>query len=176
VVVVVEVGGTVVVVVVVVDAIVVVVVGATVVVVVAGAVVVVGVDADAGSVTWTAPDHWLTADLLTERTRTLYVPPGTSEPTTCGGRSIPRMRTGLGTFVPEYVKSYDVAEEIGFHVAVSAVVEVGTADSVVIFVRVGELSVARPEDPAPARPIEVMTTTAAVVSEIPRPRRTAAPL
>ena len=52
------------------------------------------------------------------------------------------MRTGLGTFVPEYVKSYDVAQEIGFHFAVNSVAEVGTADSVVIFVRVSELSVA----------------------------------
>jgi hypothetical protein len=47
------------------------------------------------------------------------------------------MRIGLGTLVPEYVKSYDVAQETGFHVAVSAVVEVGTADSVVIVVRLG---------------------------------------
>ena len=46
------------------------------------------------------------------------------------------MRTGLGTFVPEYVKSYDVAQEIGFHVAVSAVVEAGMADNAVIVVRV----------------------------------------
>ena len=52
------------------------------------------------------------------------------------------MRTGLGTFVPEYVKSYDVAQEIGFHFAVSAVVEVGTADSDVIAVRLGEVSFA----------------------------------
>jgi hypothetical protein len=47
------------------------------------------------------------------------------------------MRTGLGTLVPEYVKSYDVTPLIGFHCAVSAVVEVGVADSVVIVVRLG---------------------------------------
>jgi hypothetical protein len=47
------------------------------------------------------------------------------------------MRTGLGTFVPEYVKSYDATPLIGFHCAVTAVVEVGTADSVVIVVRLG---------------------------------------
>ena len=39
--------------------------------------------------------------------------------------------------LPEYVKSYDVAQEIGFHFAASAVVEAGTADSVVIVVRLG---------------------------------------
>jgi hypothetical protein len=83
------------------------------------------------------------------------------------------MRTGLGTFVPEYVKSYDVAQENGFHFAVSAVVEVATADSVVIVVRAGELSFVGLEDPAPTRPIDVMTTTAAVVREIPRPRLSA---
>ena len=79
------------------------------------------------------------------------------------------MRTGLGTFVPEYVNSYDVAEETGFHVAVSDVVEVGTADSAVIVVRPGGF--VRLEDPATAKPTEVMTTTAAVVRAIPRPRR-----
>jgi hypothetical protein len=52
------------------------------------------------------------------------------------------MRTGLGTFVPEYVRSYDAAQEIGFHFAVSAVVDIGTADRFVIVVRVGELSLA----------------------------------
>ena len=85
---------------------------------------------------------------------------------------IPRIRTGLGTFVPEYVKSYDSAHNVGFHLAVSAVVEIGVADSVVIFVRLSQRLTAL-DDPAPAGFTEVMTMTAAVVSAMAKPRRRA---
>ena len=87
---------------------------------------------DSSEVACTAADHWPTADLVTERTRMLYVPPGESELTTTDGAPIPRIRTRFGTFVPEYVKSYDVAQFMGCHFANSSVVEVGTATTAVI--------------------------------------------
>lgn len=52
------------------------------------------------------------------------------------------MRTGSGTFVPEYVKSYDVAQFIGSQDAASAVADIGAADSVVTFVRESGLTFA----------------------------------
>ena len=96
---------------------------------------VVGVMSDRGKVTCVDCDHGPTTPLRTGRTRTLRSPHGQGTRPSFVGIMIPRTRTGFGTLVPEYVRSYETAQLVGCHCAWRAVVDAGTADSVVIFVR-----------------------------------------